>query len=257
MHSSFSQSGKVEKVQLERLLPNPMQGQSPNSLPEEKLRKLIQEMERPGSWVSLLGRSASHGAIEIAYGEHRLAAARRLGLQEIEVIVLALSDEDMRSLAALESHQGRGLRVTTVLAIVDAAQTRIFNLLKLGTNDGTLQEFLKNHYPTSKGIKNAMHYGPGEGPIMEYLGGMFSRFEIRIALKLLKVITNKLVDLDAINMFEELRYAEAFADAVLVERREDQDEYRGPNTSNGTSNQDLIFPGSTQIDLAGKVCDRR
>src|SRR5215469_156769 len=94
----------IEKVAIDLIQPNPFQPRQ--DFDQEGLLELAEVMKTMGFFGALLGRR-QHRAIELAYGERRVRAARLAGLEEIPIEIRDLSNEDMFNIALVENEQRR------------------------------------------------------------------------------------------------------------------------------------------------------
>lgn len=75
---------------------------------EEKVEALVRSYETIGFWDgSIQGRPhpEERGCVEIAFGHHRLEAARRKGLKQIGIVVSDRSNDDMMRMMADENRR--------------------------------------------------------------------------------------------------------------------------------------------------------
>jgi len=61
---------------------------------KRKLEALERSIEHVGLWEGLIGRRAGHG-YQLAFGHHRLEAARSRKLTTVPLIIRDLTDEEM------------------------------------------------------------------------------------------------------------------------------------------------------------------
>lgn len=81
-------------VPIAAIEPNPYRDLANYPYDERKLAALKRSIDDVGLWESLIARP--HGnRHQLAFGHHRLEAARRAGLKEVALIVRDLSDEEM------------------------------------------------------------------------------------------------------------------------------------------------------------------
>lgn len=98
----------VEHVALARIVPNRYRNIKSYKISDTKVEALIQSYENSGFWDgSIQGRPhpTKKGKIEIAFGHHRIEAARRAKLGEIGIVVSRLSDADMLHMMADENRE--------------------------------------------------------------------------------------------------------------------------------------------------------
>jgi len=69
---------------------------------ESKVEMLMRSIEDVGFWEGVIVRAVGK-RFELAFGHHRLEAARRLGLKRVPVIIRDLSDEEMLKLMGREN----------------------------------------------------------------------------------------------------------------------------------------------------------
>ena len=84
----------IKEISLRKVDPNPyrMLGDYPYS--EEKLSVLVRSIKDVGLWEGVIGREKDD-RVEIAFGHHRIEAAKRAGLSDVNVVIRDLSDDDM------------------------------------------------------------------------------------------------------------------------------------------------------------------
>jgi ParB-like chromosome segregation protein Spo0J len=85
---------KIANVSLSSLQPNPHRNLSAYPFIERKVESLKRSIEDIGLWESVIARPAGE-SYEIAFGHHRIEAARQAGIKTIPVIVKDLTDEQM------------------------------------------------------------------------------------------------------------------------------------------------------------------
>jgi len=93
------------KIAVKDLRPNPFRDLKHYPTNPDKIDALVASIKDTEFWDNLLGRkSKTHdGAIELAYGVHRLQALKRAGVDEIDIPVRNLSDTDMVKIMAHEN----------------------------------------------------------------------------------------------------------------------------------------------------------
>jgi ParB family chromosome partitioning protein len=85
---------KIANVALSALQPNPHRNLSAYPFIERKVESLKRSIEDVGLWESIIARPAGD-QYEIAFGHHRVEAARQAGIKTVPVIVKELTDEQM------------------------------------------------------------------------------------------------------------------------------------------------------------------
>jgi hypothetical protein len=84
-------------IKFKDILPNPYRDLVRNPLNEETVENLRVSVRKTGFWNNVEVRKSKEkpGKYELAYGHHRLEAAKREGLTEANFIVLGLTEADM------------------------------------------------------------------------------------------------------------------------------------------------------------------
>lgn len=138
---------EIREVSLSRIDPNPFRDGSGGQPPatwetvteaygfnEEKLKELQDSFRTNGVWAGINVRE--HGPrFQLAFGHHRVEAARRLGLKSIPVVVGSLSDSQMLQFMAAENSEEYGHDfmlgvINAVEAVVKAHLAGTINLPK-------------------------------------------------------------------------------------------------------------------------------
>ena len=89
---------RVEMIPVKDLLPNPHRRMERYAFNEEKIERLLQSYKKQPflGWV-IQGRPSPtrKGKVEIAFGHHRLEAARRAKLAEVGIVIEERSEAEM------------------------------------------------------------------------------------------------------------------------------------------------------------------
>ena len=94
----------LKKIAIKNILPNPYRGINKYPIDNEKVNELIDSYKKTGMWIGIVGRSHNNnGKVEISFGHHRLAAAKKLNYKEINVDVRNINDADMIRMMADEN----------------------------------------------------------------------------------------------------------------------------------------------------------
>lgn len=138
----------IEKVSIELIQPNPFQPR--RDFDQEGLEELAEVMKSMGFFGALVGRRHQR-AIELAYGERRVRAARMAGLQEIPMEIRELSDEDMFNIALVENEQRRDLTQLEVGEAILRAKEQ-FNLSErdIAARLGKSKGYVRNRIETAQ-----------------------------------------------------------------------------------------------------------
>ena len=99
-----------QEVRIAALLPNPFRDLQKYPLDEEKVQDLLASMERDKFWGRIAARPTKDGKYELAFGHHRLGAAKRLwGLDAlIKVEIGDFQDIDMVRMMTCENMNDSG-----------------------------------------------------------------------------------------------------------------------------------------------------
>jgi len=85
---------KIKSIPITELNPNHNRHLADYPWNESKVKALQHSIEDVGMWESIIAREID-GQYEMAFGHHRLEAAKRAGLKKVPVIVKALTDKQM------------------------------------------------------------------------------------------------------------------------------------------------------------------
>jgi ParB/Sulfiredoxin domain len=120
-------TSSVELIRLADILPNPYRQIVRYAIDEEKIAALLQSYENSGFWDgSIQGRPSpkKSGKIEIAFGHHRIEAAKRKRLDAVGLVLADRSNADMLRMMADENRgefkHDAWVPVETIAAVVDA-----------------------------------------------------------------------------------------------------------------------------------------
>ena len=113
----------IRRVALADVLPNPYR--SIDVFDEQKIERLMQSYENSGFWDgSIQGRPTAEGKIEIAFGHHRVEAAKRRNIAEIGIVVADRSNAEMLRMMgdenAAEFRHDVMVTIETIGAVVGA-----------------------------------------------------------------------------------------------------------------------------------------
>ena len=103
-------------IPLDLIRPNPFRDFELHPIDEAQVKKLTASIGANGFWSGVVARRWDNG-YEMAFGHHRIAAARGLGLSHAPIEVRDLSDTQMVQMLASENATQRG---TTAAASLDA-----------------------------------------------------------------------------------------------------------------------------------------
>jgi len=174
-------------IALALIKPNPFRDFDLHPIDDAQVEKLTASIDADGFWASVVARQVENG-YEIAFGHHRVAAAKLLKRTAIPVEVRELSDWQMVRMLASENATQRG---STAAACIDAvaAISRVLAYHLLRWDEATFAKNLAKvgvDYPSCRGrLENGG--GIGRSCIAAFAPkDAFSRAQIEMALGILK-----------------------------------------------------------------------
>jgi hypothetical protein len=94
-------------IALKQIKDNPYRDKKRNPIDQDKVESIAESIDSTKSfWKGVYGREVEGGYVELAFGHHRLDAARLAGLAEIPIELEEFSDGDMLMWMARENVQG-------------------------------------------------------------------------------------------------------------------------------------------------------
>ena len=217
------------QIPLQDLHPNPYRDFELHPLDQAQVERLKASLDADGFWASVVARKVADG-YQIAYGHHRIEAARALGLPSVPIEVRDLSDWQMVRMLASENAMQRGSTAAACLdAVAAIARVLAYNLLRW--DEATLVRNLTTvgfDYATCRGLLDRGE-GIGRSCVQSFAPkDAFSRSQIDAALGTLKdsgrmagIITDASTKAEA-----ELRVEQEEAERALAEAEARQAEAR-------------------------------
>jgi hypothetical protein len=142
----------LKTISLSKIKDNPFRDKKINPMDEKRIEELVESIHSTDFWKGVYGRE-KNGIVEIAFGHHRIDAARKSGLKEIPIEIMEFDEKDMLMRMARENLRGELL---TCLEIVSAA------VKAYGAGIILLEEPSKD---TRKSVlRYAPSFIPGKGP---------------------------------------------------------------------------------------------
>jgi hypothetical protein len=108
----------VKMVRIDRIKDNPYRDKKRNPINQEKVEQLAESIEATDFWNGVYGRELKDGTVELAFGHHRLEAARVAGRTEVPLTIENMSDGEMLMRMARENVTGT---VPIMLEAISAA----------------------------------------------------------------------------------------------------------------------------------------
>ncbi len=195
---------ELAEVMLKGILPNPFRRYSIYSIREDKVARLVESINATGFWENVVGRRRADGRVEIAYGHHRLEAARRVFKpgDTIPIIIKNLSDDQMRKIMIRENAEEWGCSPAAIDDAVAAARDHL-----KGNKEEIKGLLLKS------GRSDVKRSRAGAPAIAEYTG--YPKSTVELSLQRLDWIESGEVDRDAIHKMPHQEAARRFARYVL------------------------------------------
>jgi ParB-like chromosome segregation protein Spo0J len=117
-------------IRLELIRPNPFRDFELHPIDDEQVEKLKASIDADGFWASVVARQVGE-YYEIAFGHHRIEAARGLSKTHVPIEVRELSDWQMVHMLASENATQRGSTAAACLdAIAAISRVLAYNLLR-------------------------------------------------------------------------------------------------------------------------------
>lgn len=153
------------------ILPNPYRDLTNNPLNEETVETLRVSVRKTGFWNNVEVRKNKAGKYELAYGHHRLEAAKREGLTQADFIVRDLSEADMVVRKHKEDRSRRAFDAATMMESVRAVVKAL--------HEGTIPAFEIEEKTKKSSIRYAPSFIAGNdlgNPQMRYTATSIAEF---------------------------------------------------------------------------------
>jgi hypothetical protein len=110
---------KTEMIPLYKIRDNPWRDRMRNPIDPDRVEAIGTSIDKTGKyWLGTYGREVKDGFVELAFGHHRLEAAKSKGLKEIPITLAPFTDGEMLVWMAQENVRGE---LPVVLEAVSAA----------------------------------------------------------------------------------------------------------------------------------------
>jgi hypothetical protein len=161
------------KIRIKDIQPNPFRNFTIYPVDEEQVQRLRQSIDELGFFSGVTARPSPRGkGYQLAAGHHRLEAAKREGLTEIEAVIDDYDDDDMVAIMTMENMTQRGTNSGATEDSVAAHARIVSRAILLG--DDVSSRFLE---PTDDNRTLARTqaiiaaHGPGEDTIYRAING--------------------------------------------------------------------------------------
>jgi hypothetical protein len=137
---------KTEMIPLYKIRDNPWRDRMRNPIDPDRVEAIGTSIDKTGKyWLGTYGREVKDGFVELAFGHHRLEAAKSKGLKEIPITLAPFTDGEMLVWMAQENVRGE---LPVVLEAVSAAVRAL--------GEGKIEV----EAPSTKTSKNNIRYAP-------------------------------------------------------------------------------------------------
>jgi ParB/RepB/Spo0J family partition protein len=132
---------KIVDAELDRIVPNPFRMLDKYPYREEKLAALQSSIKETGFWSGVIARR--HGdKFQLAFGHHRVEAARLVGLETVPLDVRELTDEQMLQLMARENLEDYRTSFLELLTTWEAAADYLSRMRDIPVKPIAVAKFL-------------------------------------------------------------------------------------------------------------------
>lgn len=211
-----------QTVKLDEIQSNPFRNEESYQYDQAKIDALKESISDTSFWENLLARKTKDGAVQLAYGHHRLQALKQLvadGLEdyvEIKINVrpeTQLTNERMLKIFAQENKDDWGENPSNLCMTVLQLQAHLEGLLSASKNK---EEFFKKIGDAgslkmdARSFTRAKNSGVGASLIASFLGDTWSRQTINDALQVIEKdkatfeLAQKLPSVTLANRFQKL-----------------------------------------------------
>lgn len=138
---------KIRMVPLDKVKDSPFRNKKRNPIDTDKVKHIAESVTATDFWKGIQGREIDE-FVEVAFGHHRVDAARLLGLTEIPIEVLVLSDAEMLQRMTRENLRGD---LPSAIEVVEATvKAYADGLVDVGKPDPKTRKELIRHAPSYK-----------------------------------------------------------------------------------------------------------
>jgi ParB-like chromosome segregation protein Spo0J len=215
------------QIEVEQIVPNPFRDLVRYPLQDARVTALMDSIDQTEFWDNILLRvkPGETSIYELAYGHHRLAALKRLGVKTIDVPVKVLDDATMLKIMGTENHENWSLTPGLVNETVKAAKDFIeAELAKFDTWEefqGGSNKFIRPLVPEKGTFQLIKKNGAGQTTILKFLGNNWKQWQVQEALKIVRA--------DEVAQRQKAE-AEAMRDRAAEDRKRLEEELEKPET---------------------------
>lgn len=114
---------EVRVVSVDKIDINPYRNLHAYPTVRSKVEALKNSISINGVWPSIIARPSANGRVQQAFGTHRIAAAKEVGLKEVPIIMLELNDQQMLQYMAAENGEDYSTNFQIMLNTWEAGVT--------------------------------------------------------------------------------------------------------------------------------------
>jgi ParB/RepB/Spo0J family partition protein len=201
------------KIYVRDLKPNPFRHFAKYPILRDKVNSLKNSISETDFWDNVLARESpgKEGVYEIAYGHHRLAALRELGIKEVDIPVRKLEDATMIRIMANENLDDWRSTPAVINETVAVAKEFIDSEMAKAETLESANKSISGLFVDTHAFNTCKAQGAGQTTILKFLGGNWKQWMIQESLS---VIADKEVDREAVEEFDTQKQAETFRKAV-------------------------------------------
>lgn len=178
----------IGQVPLHLIDPNPFRDFDLHPIDETQVARLRASIDAGKFWASVVARQVGK-RFQLAFGHHRIAAARLAKLEEVALDVQPLTDWDMVLMLTSENATQRGTTAAASLDSIAAISKKLAQDCFVIDEQGVAKIFATIPRDAAESVLGKMQQGegPGERCIIDTApAGTFTRNQVRLALGVLK-----------------------------------------------------------------------
>ena len=171
----------LKMVPLSKIKDNPWRNRKRNPLDENRVEAIGESIGTTEFWVGVYGRQLKDGTVEIAFGHHRVAAAKAEGLKEIPIEIQTFTDGDM--LIRMSRENLRGDIVGTIEVVEAAVRALAIGAIKLESvpphTTPSVIRYAPSFIPGKMTDPTVGSVGYTADTLARFLGGVYSKAPLK------------------------------------------------------------------------------
>src|ERR1017187_10536801 len=164
---------KIRMVSLDKVKDSPFRSKKRNPIDKDKVKHFAESVTATDFWKGIQGREVGE-FVEVAFGHHRVDAARMLGMKEIPIEVLVLSEAEMLKRMTRENLRGD---LPAAIEVVEATvKAYADGLVDIGVPASQTRKELIRHAPSYKqGVSSTsdVDHPYTADTLARFLGGVY------------------------------------------------------------------------------------